>query len=124
VCSYFFNRSEAKAGRDQVAGKTAARRAFERSGLVQATDQSTVDAAARAAGAADPDRTAAATLAALRARTFSSTARAGREHGGEEQRSAGAHQYFTQISSFAARAVSAVTPGVAPISSAVAGLAL
>jgi len=121
VCSYFCNRSEAQSGRDQVAGKTVARRAVERSGLVQATDQSTVDAAARAA---DPDRTAAATLAALRARTFSSTARAGPEHGGEEQRSAGAHQYFTQISSFAARAVSAVTPGVAAISSAVAGLAL
>ena len=34
------------------------------------------------------------------------------------------HQYFTQISSFAASAVSAVTPGVEPISSAVVGFAL
>jgi hypothetical protein len=53
-------------------------------------------------------------------------ARSERDHEGQRhaRREGASHKYFTQISSFAASAVNAVTPGVPAIRSTVAGLAL
>jgi hypothetical protein len=123
---------EAQSGREHLARQPAVRRAVERAGRVEAGADAAVASGragspATAARAASPSPVPAPRPAVFgRGLAAAASARPGegREQRQRAQPTAGSHQYFTQISSFAASAVSAVTPAVAAISSAVVGFAL
>jgi hypothetical protein len=125
--------SELQAGRNQRAGELSHGRPVERAGLIEAADQAPTTRVASSAPAPCP--TAAGTTQRTGARRAvrgalalaAAAARRGAEQAGEQpgaEARRAVHQYFTQISSFAAIPVSAATPGVAAINSEVVGFAL